>query len=183
MLERALQTSHALRVFLPARWSTAQRDAPQVLSALDSRLGLLVLSSSQQIKHWLHGGEKHSAFWIRMSICICSEKCPRLTAAPSLPCVFISVHVNQPSLRILSISQTPRIPEFPPSSLRHLPPPLVSPLVRPPALLSILLASSGSASLVATSATCSPIHLAEMIKTKCSSLKRACEDACHTGKS
>lgn len=122
MLERALQTSHALRVFLPARWSTAQHDAPQVLSALDSRLGLLVLSSSQQIKHWLHGGEKHSAFWIRMSICICSEKCPRLTAAPSLPCVFISVHVNQPSLRILSISQTPRIPESPPSSLRHLPP-------------------------------------------------------------
>lgn len=121
MLERALQTSHALRVFLPALWCTAQRDAPQVLSALDSRWGLLVLSSSQQIKHWLHGGEKHSAFWIRMSICICSEKCPRLTAAPSLPCVFISFHVNQPSLRILF--QTPRIPELPPSSLRHLPSP------------------------------------------------------------
>lgn len=125
MLERALQTSRALRVFLPVLWSTAQRDAPQVLSALNSRLVLIVLSSSQQIKHWLHGGEKHSAFWIRMSICICSEKCPRLTAAPSLPCVFISFHINQLSLRILSLFQTPRIPEFPPPSLRH--PPLFFP--------------------------------------------------------
>lgn len=119
MLERALQTSHAPRVFLPVLWSTAQRGAPQVLSALDSRLVLIVLSSPQQIKQWLHGGEKHSAFWIRMSICICSEKCPRLTAAPSLPCVFISFHINQPSLRILSFFQTPRIPEFPPPSPRH----------------------------------------------------------------
>lgn len=158
MLERALQTSHTLRVFLPVLWSTAQCDAPQVLSALDSRLVLFVLSSSQQIKHWLHGGEKHSAFWIRMSICICSEKCPRLIAAPSLPCVFTSFYVNQPSLQILSVFQSPRIPEFPPSSEASAPPLPPPSLVLPPALLSTLLASSGSTSLVATSATCLPIH-------------------------
>lgn len=147
MLERVLQTSHALRGFLPVLWNTAQHDGSR--SCLRSWL--------QQIKHWLQGGKRHSAFWIRVSICICLWKMSKTHCC----CLFLEFSFPSMSTNLAyEYSQFSKLLRL--QNSQHPPwgtcPAIFSPVLSLALFCIFDFIRISITAPVATSATCSPVH-------------------------